>query len=285
MHLISIPQAIIIVGAGRLAKACAELAFQTSLSLECIEPDDTGFPVLQNYCERKSIKYSRVLNRKELDRKLLQITEPTLVVSAYNIHLFSPEVIANQKLSIINFHNSLLPRHRGRNSPTWSIYEMDPVTGVTWHLITSQIDKGTILYMNSFNLEDEMRALDVVKKTLEEGADGFKALLPQILCGKINPKIIQHNLTETFHLSNEVPNKGMLDLNWSIKKMDAFLRSVDYVSYRVFDAPKVKFQEGVYDILSYNRQSSLKKKTELEALNLIIDDGEFRLTLNLGVPP
>ena len=46
---------------------------------------------------------------------------------------------------IINYHNSLLPKHPGRFAEAWSIFEEDKKSGITWHLVVPEVDKGKII--------------------------------------------------------------------------------------------------------------------------------------------
>ena len=50
----------------------------------------------------------------------------------------------------INFHPSLLPRHRGPNPVGWAIRSGDGCHGITWHRMTSEFDAGPILAQRSF---------------------------------------------------------------------------------------------------------------------------------------
>ena len=146
---------IIVIGSGRLPKNCINALLQYNLELICIEPVETEFPVLSKFCKSKKIDYLKILDKNELDNYFLSFTEITLVVSAYNIHIFSPKVLLNCNILIVNFHNSLLPKHRGRNSPTWAIFEMDEIAGISWHLITDKIDKGNLIKQNSFKIPEK----------------------------------------------------------------------------------------------------------------------------------
>ena len=59
------------------------------------------------------------------------------------------------RLGTINFHPSLLPRHRGPSPLPWTIREGDAVWGFTWHRMDAELDAGNILAQTSIPIEDD----------------------------------------------------------------------------------------------------------------------------------
>lgn len=81
------------------------------------------------------------------------------------VKTLNPDVIINQsqtilkkeildvpKYGVINRHNSLLPRHKGRITPFWVKYFGDKHTGVTIHFVNDEIDKGEIIYQFKYSV-------------------------------------------------------------------------------------------------------------------------------------
>jgi methionyl-tRNA formyltransferase len=71
--------------------------------------------------------------------------EPELCVMAFVNHILPPRVLDAPPLGTIQYHPSLLPRHRGRSSINWAIIQGDDVTGVTIFWVDHGIDTGPIL--------------------------------------------------------------------------------------------------------------------------------------------
>ncbi|EOI6157098.1 formyltransferase family protein, partial [Campylobacter coli] len=67
-----------------------------------------------------------------------------------------------QKNTIINYHNALLPFHRGCNAHIWSIWENDKKTGITWHMVKESIDTGDILVQKEIKLDNNCTALSLL---------------------------------------------------------------------------------------------------------------------------
>ena len=176
------------------------------------------------------------------------------MVSAFNYFIFPRRVLENRALNVVNFHNSLLPQHRGRNAPTWSIYEMDAVTGITWHQVHLAVDKGDIITQRKIEIGGDTTALALTLKTLDVAAQAFREILPSLLDGSYSRTPIQKNGAGSFHRSTDVPNGGVLDLGWSLDRAYAFLRALDYGKFAVFAAPKVRFLGKDLSIASYRIQ-------------------------------
>jgi methionyl-tRNA formyltransferase len=273
---------VIVIGTGRLAKDCLGNLLDKNINLVCIEPVTTNFPLLSNYCFRNFIKYLKITNKKEIDDYFLSITEKTLVVSAYNIHIFSANVVSHPKLLIINFHNSLLPKYRGRNSPSWAIFNMDTITGITWHKISDEIDKGAIIIQESLEIPKEITAIKLSELCLLSGSNMFAKIVDSLLENNFQLQINSNYDFEKIHYSNEIPNNGFYDINWKVEKGFAFLRSLDYSDYRIFPSAKLEIGGIIFDIIEY-KKFFLKELyinfniSSNQNLNLILSDqtGEY----------
>jgi methionyl-tRNA formyltransferase len=197
-----------------------------------------------------------MLDQKLLSQFFLSIHQPTLVVSAYNYFIFPREVLENPALNIINFHNSLLPRHRGRNAPTWSIYEMDAVTGITWHQVRPTVDTGDIITQKQIAITNGVTALELTLKTLEVAASAFEEILPSLLNDSYARVSVEKVEKGSFHRSTDVPNGGVFDLGWNLKQAYAFLRALDYGKFKIFAAPKVRLLGADLSIVGYQIQKN-----------------------------
>lgn len=115
----------------------------------------------------------------------LRAHAPTLLLSVYYTQLFRSELMASVDGPLLNFHPSLLPRHRGHAPLIWAIVEGDAVTGLSVHEIDAGVDTGPLLYQRSipihrldtgFDLHQKMRflvratAADLLRTWLEDGS-------------------------------------------------------------------------------------------------------------------
>ena len=72
-------------------------------------------------------------------------TEPDLCVMAFVTHILPERVLTLPRLGTIQYHPSLLPRHRGRSAINWAIRDGDATTGLTIFWVDGGIDTGPIL--------------------------------------------------------------------------------------------------------------------------------------------
>ncbi len=67
------------------------------------------------------------------------------MLSVYYTQIFSKAILAAVNGPLLNFHPSMLPRHRGTAPLVWAIVEGDAVTGLTIHHLDEGVDTGDIV--------------------------------------------------------------------------------------------------------------------------------------------
>ena len=250
---------VIIIGTGKIACQCIEIVFSFTDKIECIEHDKFPLSAVKMICQKNNIYYRLIDSKEELKRYFLEITERTLIISANNNYIFPKDVLSNDKLKIINFHSALLPYHRGRNAITWSIFEMNKCACITWHEVNDGIDTGRIIAQRMIPLDSRITALELTKKAMDLSAETFTEIIEYILNDNYKAEPQHDNTQGSFHYSMDVPNNGILDLSWSIDKISAFLRSLDYGKVPIFPKPKLIFLGEKYSINKYRIENSDEK--------------------------
>lgn len=206
------------------------------------------------------------------------IKEETLVISANNNYIFRSSILEKKNLTIINFHNSLLPNHKGRNSPTWVIFQQESQTGITWHLVNENIDEGEIICQKKIDVSNHETGLSLARKLMITGAEEFRKIFPLILDKKINS--FRQNLEGELHKSKDVPNNGFLDLTWDFDKIYAFLRSLDYGKIDVFDKPIITFLGYKMKILRYSLANTEPNTEKNEHPSFYIQNNTNTITIS-----
>jgi methionyl-tRNA formyltransferase len=77
--------------------------------------------------------------------ELMRSFDPDLCVMAYVTLLVPQQVLDAPKLGTIQYHPSLLPRHRGPSSINWPIIQGETKTGITIFWPDEALDEGPIL--------------------------------------------------------------------------------------------------------------------------------------------
>ena len=224
------------------------------------------------------IAYEVFSDKESISRYLEGIKDRALVISANNVFLFPKSVVSKNNLKIVNFHNALLPAHRGMNAPTWVIYEQDKIAGITWHLVNENIDDGDIIIQKSIVLDNRETAMNLIKKLMNLAFDAYKQIENDLLDWSVKatpmPKVDVYQI----HYSKDVPNDGKLDLSWSLSKMSAFLRALDWRCVEQFVKPVVEINNKQLIIEKYK----IMKDEQIDLLTnagvVVINNEGFTLT-------
>lgn len=91
---------------------------------------------------------SRGVDREQWESALSQALEThrvgTIALAGF-MRILSPAFVARWRGRILNIHPSLLPKYRGLDTHARAIEAGDAVAGCTVHLVTEELDAGTIL--------------------------------------------------------------------------------------------------------------------------------------------
>jgi methionyl-tRNA formyltransferase len=96
-----------------------------------------------------------VTNHPQRLAAMLTPLRPDLIVSAGFPWRIPREVIELPRIGAINFHPSILPRHRGPNSIGWAFRADDPEIGFSIHHLDADFDTGAILAQTRLPVHDD----------------------------------------------------------------------------------------------------------------------------------
>ncbi|WP_425535414.1 formyltransferase family protein [Campylobacter jejuni] len=233
---------IYIIGTGKVVKECQKIAsdfFKQEVNfVKNIENLDNFFKNLKN----------------------------CFIISANNFYIFKKECIQNN--TIINYHNALLPFHRGCNAHIWSIWENDKTTGITWHMVEESIDTGEILIQKEIKLNDNFTALSLLNTQHKLAIASFKEAI-----GNLKNKISKTQISAGggYHKKLALPNEGYLDLTWNKEKISRFLRAMDCGT--LSEVPKARLK-----ILGEEKEILLYEINELDLILNLSDNTLLKIT-------
>lgn len=239
---------IFFIGTGRVAKRCIEILKGSGKNFVCLNAYSEKFPVVEPLCKRLNVQYKN-FKPKELGEFLFSLEEKSLIVSAHNSYIFPRRVTDKENLTIINFHNAYLPHYRGRNAPTWEIYNGEKFGGATWHFVDSGIDTGKIIVQEKIPIAEDETALSLLMKSAEVGSSLFEKYLDILISANRNKG--GGIDTGRLYLSHEMPNDGYFDLRWDFEKAYRFLRATDYHGTDIMPRPKIELKGEIYQIEDY----------------------------------
>ena len=251
MEVAMIFEVVYIIGSGSICNYILK-----SFIKDCYKPimllyREHTMSMVGNFANRQNIENYSFDSKKEITDFLLRIKKLSLIISANNTYIFPRSIIEKQNLKIINFHNSLLPYHKGINAPTWSIYEMDKKTGITWHLVNDKIDNGDIIIQKELDLDYTETAIVLTKKLMHLGYVVFEEIKQKILKWNFQTIPMDSKKVYQMHYAKDIPNNGFYDNSWPFEKKSAFLRSLDWGCVKQFPKPILETTSGKHEIKSY----------------------------------
>lgn len=240
---------IIVIGSGKIAGDCLQylLSILPKNKLCAIETSDSSLSMLESICRKENLPFEAFsIGGAEMANKIENAILNTidgyssLIVSANNRFIFTPAIIHSVGTEIINFHYALLPHYRGVNIPTWVIFNREKKTGITWHFVNEQIDRGRIIIQKEIDILESMTAFDITRIGMKLALETFKDFIEDLLEHEIVGVDVDYPDDEPAYRSSVLPMDGILDLNMSMDDILRLLRSFDYRGADV--VPKLKLE-------------------------------------------
>ncbi|WP_395397393.1 MupA/Atu3671 family FMN-dependent luciferase-like monooxygenase [Novosphingobium sp. BL-8A] len=100
--------------------------------------------------------------------------------SISNLSVLSADVLALASRGAVNFHDGPLPDRAGLNTPVWALLDDAREHGVTWHLMTREVDRGAVLAAERIAIAEGETALSLNTRCFEAGLRSFSALVADL---------------------------------------------------------------------------------------------------------
>ncbi|HOI30217.1 MAG TPA: formyltransferase family protein [Melioribacteraceae bacterium] len=117
-------------------------------------------------------------------------------------NILKSELLAIPKIGVINRHNALLPKNRGRLTPFWVLFKGEKETGVSIHFVNEELDAGDVIVQKKFPIEEKDNFNTIVKKNYELAPAAMLEALDKLKNGyvqfiKNDSSIATYNTTPT----------------------------------------------------------------------------------------
>ena len=124
-----------------------------------------------------------VSNHPDRWAAMLAPLRPDLIVSGGFPWRIPADVLAMPRLGAINFHDALLPRHRGPNATGWAFRMGDPETGLTIHRLTPDFDTGPVLAQARVPITDDDDLSTLMAKLVNHAPGLLRQALERVARG------------------------------------------------------------------------------------------------------
>lgn len=148
--------------------------------------------------------------------------------SINNPHIISSEARDAVRRSAINYHDSPLPRYAGMHATSWALMAQEAVHGISWHVMTDEIDAGAILATRSVPVSTEETAFSLNLKCYDAAIAAFGTLLDDLAQGS-EVAYPQTSANRTyFGISKRPAHGGVIDWDQPVSVIMAMARALDF---------------------------------------------------------
>jgi len=202
----------------RLALAGNNLAavYTLDLLLEAVEPDDLLLiaprPSDQPDWQESLAAHARArevaclapanVNEPEIAERVAS-HNPALFLSVYYTQIFRAELMEAIGGRALNFHPSLLPRHRGNAPLIWAIVEGDRMTGLSVHHIDAGIDTGNVVVQRPLPLHENDTGYVLHPKMAKLVRATAGEIIRDLLAGKPIPPGLEQSGPASYHSARD----------------------------------------------------------------------------------
>lgn len=124
-------------------------------------------PTLFAYAKDKSIPAFMIKSpNTEKFRFQLQKLKPDIIINQSQ-NILKKELLQIPSIGVINRHNALLPKNRGRMTPFWVLFRGEKETGVSIHFVSEGLDDGDIIVQERIQVDSNETFNSLVKKNYE----------------------------------------------------------------------------------------------------------------------
>ena len=149
----------------------------------------------------------------------------------------------------VNFHDGPLPAYAGVNATSWAIFNGETAHGVTWHVMTEEVDAGDVLKQVHFPIGPGETALSLKLKCYEKGLEAFRELAVELIEGRAGLKPQDLRERTYYGLHRKMPGAGIINWNDSAERTDRLWRALlfDYAP-NPLGSVKVLIGERLYAV-------------------------------------
>ena len=186
----------------------------------------------------------------------LKGVKDALLISAYNLYIFKDETVDNN--TIINYHNALLPWHRGVMATVWAVWAGDSEAGMSWHIVDRGIDTGAVLVQRAVEVAPDLDAITLSAQINNLALQSLSDAIENLVHGK------RATLTRTvddelhgYHALKDRPNHGVFDRTWDQATASRFLRAMYAAKMNQVKAPEIEIDGKKHAFLKWKFKENI----------------------------
>lgn len=153
---------------------------------------------------------------------------PDILLSISNAMILGDKDLHYARVASINYHDSPLPRYGGVNAPSWAILNGETSHGISWHLMTAEVDGGDLVGQREFELEANETSASLARKCFCHAVDSFEELLKHIEDNTLKPRPQPLEPRSYYGKGDRLPRGGFINWRDSGAIISRFVRSAHW---------------------------------------------------------
>ncbi|KXU32649.1 hypothetical protein A0J57_08855 [Sphingobium sp. 22B] len=221
MHAISKPWRCVLVGDEQILIECAHILLDRGHDVVAIVTERES---IANWAEKKDIPW--ITSAGHIDGS--DIGTFDYLFSIANLNILSEAVLALPSQGAINFHDGPLPRYPGLNAPVRALLNAEPHHGISWHRMTHEVDRGSILAARTFPIDPGETAFSLNTKCFAAAMESFAELVDALAAGTfIEVDQAEFAATEEFR-ADRTASAGAIPWSLGAERIEALVRALDF---------------------------------------------------------
>lgn len=147
-------------------------------------------------------------NSEAFKKEILRLNADVILVGTWGEKL-KKEIIDLPTIATVNVHPSMLPKYRGPNPYLQTILHRETKSGITFHLMNEEFDKGAILAQKAIKILPNDTGKELKERTVFQARLMCAEVLKKLEYGLVIP--IAQNENEATYFHNINPEDMMLD--------------------------------------------------------------------------
>jgi methionyl-tRNA formyltransferase len=100
--------------------------------------------------------------------------------SILNFKILPASMLDAPNICAINYHDAPLPKYAGSHACAWALANRETTHGISWHVMTPEVDGGDILKQATFPIAPDDTLDRLHQKCFLSAMRAFRSLLPDL---------------------------------------------------------------------------------------------------------
>src|ERR1700752_1733784 len=275
------PLRCVVIGATTLLIRCTEILTRKGHEvLAVVSADDA----VKRWAIDKEV---RLVDTKDGFESFLKSESFDYLFSIVNERILSADVLQSASKCSINYHDAPLPRYAGTHATSWALLNQETSHGVSWHVISEQVDAGDILKQRSVAIDATETAFTLNTKCYEAAIDSFTELIDELSTDTAVP--IKQNLSarKFFGRHRRPPDAGIVSWNRPAEQIATLVRALDFGPHpNALGLAKTLTESGCYlvkeiDVLNVVSRSNPGTIISLNGEQAVVSTGTHDVRVQL----